>query len=221
MIRHAAPRPVRALAVAVVETSLDAALMARPGGAHRPHASGPAAGRRAVGVSAVARRADGEPPPALSAGPLTERLIHDVGARNAISDWTTSRSRGTKEPAGLVCRSSGRSRGSGGQDRTLTLRPGPLDAYMGCSGAEDGMLEEAPAALRVAARFLAVSGLGSRRFTVAMRTFPYPAKGRRASRQTPRAHLQGPAYSLRDGGLVFRGQPGVTDCARQCLPRPS
>ena len=68
--------------------------------------------------------------------------------------------------------------------------PSPYDlvhcgSYIGFSGAEDKVFEEAPAALRAAARWLEASGLRSRRFTVAMRTLLFPAKGRRASRQTP------------------------------------
>ena len=50
----------------------------------------------------------------MSAGLLAEGLVHGVGARGAVSDWTTSLNRGTTAGTGSVCRSSGRSRGSGG-----------------------------------------------------------------------------------------------------------
>ena len=92
VIRHATPA-VGALAVAVVEPAFEAALVACPGGAHRTlPADGPAP-LRAVGVAAVARRADGEGLAALAAGSLAEgRRVHGVGARGAGSDWTTGRS---------------------------------------------------------------------------------------------------------------------------------
>ena len=196
--------------------------MARPGGADRPQAAGSAARRRAVGVAAVARPADGERPAALTAGPLAERLIHGVGARKAISDWTTSRSRGTKGPAVSVCRSSGRSRGSGGQDRTLTLRPGPLGQLhtlfgrgrrdvrtgarrtSGCRSVRGG-LAPAFAPLHGRHAHLAVPGEGS------------PGQ----SPNTACGNSQGPACSLLDGGLLFSGRPGVTEAAKRCLASPS
>ena len=74
---------------------------------------------RAVGMPAVTRGADGEQAVAVSAGLLAERLVHGVRARGASSDWTASTNRGTTAPTGSVCRSSGRSRGSGGT-RALT-----------------------------------------------------------------------------------------------------
>ena len=84
VIRHAPPpRAVGALAVAVVETAFEAALVARPGGADRAAPAGDAAGERAVGVAAVARRADTEREAARAAGSLAERLVHGVGARRA------------------------------------------------------------------------------------------------------------------------------------------
>ena len=116
VIRHAAaPRTVGALPIAVVEAAFGAALVARPGGPHRPQAAGGAARLRAVGVAAVAGRADRERPAAHAASPLAERVIHGVGARRAGSDWTTGRGRDTTAPTGRYCRSAGRSRGSGGQ----------------------------------------------------------------------------------------------------------
>ena len=68
--------------------------------------------------------------------------------------------------------------------------PSPYDlvrwgSYIRCSDAEEGTNDVAPAALRAALELLEVSRLRSRRFTVAMRTLLFPAKGRRASRQTP------------------------------------
>ena len=135
VIRHAAaPCAVRALAVAVVETPFEAALMPRPGCADRAPPAGGPAGRRAVSMAPVTRCADGEGLAALAAGSLAEGMVHGVGARGARSDWTTSRSRGTKEPTVSVCRSSGRSRGSGGPDRTLIHRLGPLRQLHGLLG---------------------------------------------------------------------------------------
>ena len=68
--------------------------------------------------------------------------------------------------------------------------PSPYDlvrwgSYIRCSDAEEGTNDVAPAALRAALGSGEVSRLRSRRFTVAMRTLLFPAKGRRASRQTP------------------------------------
>ena len=114
MIRHTTPGAVGALPVAVVEAPFGAALMAGVGGSDRPAATGRPAPRRAVGLAAVTRRADGEESVAVSAGLLAEGLVHGVGARGAVSDWTTSLNRGTTAGTGSVCRSSGRSRGSGG-----------------------------------------------------------------------------------------------------------
>ena len=92
--------------------------MTSVGGSNAPATTGRPARRRAVGMAAVTRRADGEKTAALATGSLAEGLVHGVGARRAISDWTTSLNRGTTAGTGSVCRSSGRSRGSGGQ-------PGP------------------------------------------------------------------------------------------------
>ena len=113
-IRHAAAAgAVRALPVAMVEAPFGTALMAKVGGPQRPAAAERAARRRAVRMTAVTRRADGERTPALTAGLLTERF-HGVGAREAVSDWTANPNRGTTALAASVCRSPGRSRGSGG-----------------------------------------------------------------------------------------------------------
>ena len=114
LIRHAAADPVGALAVAVVEAPFEAALMPGSGGPHRAAAAESSAPRRAVGLAAVTRRADGERAAAVSADLLAERDVHGVGARGAVSDWTTRSNRGTTAPTGSFCRSSGRSRGSGG-----------------------------------------------------------------------------------------------------------
>ena len=89
VIRHAAAGAVGALTVAVVETSFRTALMTDVGGPNRPAPTGRPARRRAVGMTAVTRRADGEGTAALTAGSLAEGLVHGVGARGAISDWTT------------------------------------------------------------------------------------------------------------------------------------
>ncbi len=120
VIRHALPGAVGALPVAVVEASLGAALIAGSGGSDRPAAGGRAAPRRAVGVAAVARRADGEGAVAVPAGLPAEGLVHGVGARGVVSDWTTSLNRGTTARTGSVCRSSRRSRGFGRHNRALT-----------------------------------------------------------------------------------------------------
>ena len=113
VIPHAAAGAVGALTVAVVETSFRTALMTGVGGPNRPAPTGRPARRRAVGMTAVTRRADGEGTAALTAGSLAEGLVHGVGARGAISDWTTDLNRVTTAGTGSVCRSSGRSRGSG------------------------------------------------------------------------------------------------------------
>ena len=112
MIRHAAAGAVGALPVAMVETPFRAALMAGPGSSNRPATTGRPARRRAVGVAAVTRRADGEGTAAVTTGSLSEGLVHGVGARGAVSDWTTSVNRGTTAAIGSICRSSRRSRGS-------------------------------------------------------------------------------------------------------------
>ena len=126
VIRHAAPGAVGALPVAVVEAPLGTALMVGPGGSDRPAASGRAAPRRAVGMAAVTCRTDGEGPAALTTGLLAEGLFHGVGARGAVSDWTTGLNRGKTAGTGSVCRSSGRSRGPGRHNRALTPRLSPL-----------------------------------------------------------------------------------------------
>ena len=127
VIRHAAAGAVGALPVAMVETPFGAALMAGPGGSNRPAASDRAAPRRAVGLAAVTRRADGERSVALTTDLLAEGLVHGVGARGAVSDWTPSLNRGTTAATGSICRSSGRSRGVRlGHNRALTPRLSPL-----------------------------------------------------------------------------------------------
>ena len=100
--------------------------MEGPGGPDRPAAGGRPAPRRAVGMAAVTRRADGERSAALTTGLLPEGLVHGVGARGAVSDWTTGLNRGKTAGTGPVCRSSGRSRGSGRHNRALTPRLSPL-----------------------------------------------------------------------------------------------
>ena len=114
LIRHAAADAVGALAVAVVEATFQAPLMPSPGGPHRAAPAEHPARRRAVSMAAITRRADGKQATATSAGLLAERDVHGVGARGAISDWTTRSNRGTTAPTGSLCRSSGRSRGSAG-----------------------------------------------------------------------------------------------------------
>ena len=171
VIRHAAPGAVRALAVAVVEAAFGAALVAGPGGAHRPQAAGHAAGLRAVGVAAVAGCADGERLAAHAAGSPAERVVHGVGARRAGSDWTTGRNRVTTAPTGRLCRSAGRSRGSGGQDRALTSRLRSLQQSLGY-GVSPGLHTSCAAHLHHEAHL------------------PVPDSGRRASRQTPLALIR-------------------------------
>ena len=117
LIPHAAADAVGALAVAVVEAPFQTPLMPSPGSPHRAAAAERPARRRAVGSAAVTRRADGKQAAAMSAGllaELAERDVHGVGARGASSDWTTRSNRGTTAPTGSLCRSTGRSRGSGG-----------------------------------------------------------------------------------------------------------
>ena len=72
------------------------------GGPHRAAAAERPARRRAVGMAAITRRADGKQAAAVSAGLLAERQVHGVGARGAISDWTTRSNRGTTAPTGSV-----------------------------------------------------------------------------------------------------------------------
>jgi hypothetical protein len=100
--------------------------MAGPGGSNRPPPPGRSAPRGAVGMAAVTRRADREESVAVSTGLLAEGLFHGVGARGAVSDWTTGLNRGTTTGTGSVCRSSGRSRGPGRHNRALTPRLSPL-----------------------------------------------------------------------------------------------
>ena len=105
--------------VPVIEAPFRTALMAGLGGLHRAAAGQGPAARRAVGVAAVARRTDRKEAVAPAAGLLTEGLVHGVGARRAISDWTPSLNRDTTGATGSVCRRARRSRGSGGT-RALT-----------------------------------------------------------------------------------------------------
>ena len=119
VIPHAAPGAIGALMVPVIEAPFRTALMAGLGGLHRAAAGQGPAARRAVGVAAVARRTDRKEAVAPAAGLLTEGLVHGVGARRAISDWTPSLNRDTTGATGSVCRRARRSRGSGGT-RALT-----------------------------------------------------------------------------------------------------
>ena len=106
--------------IPVIEAPFRTALMAGLGGLHRAAAGQGPAVRRAVGVATVARRTDREEAVTPAAGLLAEGLVHGVGARGATSDWTASPNRDTTGATGSVCRSSRRSRGSGGT-RALTL----------------------------------------------------------------------------------------------------
>ena len=125
LIRHAAPNAIGALPVAVVEAPFGTALMSSPRRLHRPPATERPAGWRAVGVAAVAGRADREETAAMATGALAERVVHGVGARRAGPDWTARRIRGTTAGTGSVCRSSRRSRGSRKPLRALTPRLSP------------------------------------------------------------------------------------------------
>ena len=106
--------------IPVIEAPFRTALMAGLGGLHRAAAGQGPAVRRAAGVATVARRTDREEVVTPAAGLLAEGLVHGVGARGATSDWTASPNRDTTGATGSVCRSSRRSRGSGGT-RALTL----------------------------------------------------------------------------------------------------
>ncbi len=121
VIPHATARAIGALMVPVIEAPFRTALMAGLGGLHRAAAGQGPATRYAVGVAAVARRTDRKQAAAPAAGLLTEGLVHSVGARRAISDWTASPNRDTTGATGSVCRRARRSRGSGGRVRTLTF----------------------------------------------------------------------------------------------------
>ena len=125
LIRHAAPNAIGALPVAVVEAPFGTALMSSPRRLHRPPATERPAGWCAVGVAAVAGRADREETAAMATGALAERVVHGVGARRAGPDWTARRIRGTTAGTGSVCRSSRRSRGSRKPLRALTPRLSP------------------------------------------------------------------------------------------------
>ena len=105
VIRHAAPDAVGALPVAVVETPFGTVLMAGPGGLNGPATPGRPARRRAIDVTAVTRGADGEEPVAVTAGLLSERLVHGVGAHGRSptghkpEPWHNSRDQlGLSEP---------------------------------------------------------------------------------------------------------------------------
>ena len=99
--------------------------MSSPRRLHRPPATERPAGWRAVGVAAVAGRADREENAAMATAALAERVVHGVGARRAGPDWTARRIRGTTAGTGSVCRSSRRSRGSRMALRTLTPHLSP------------------------------------------------------------------------------------------------
>ena len=73
-MRHAdsAAGPVGALAIAMIEATLGALLMAAPGGANGARASGPPAGEATVGLPPIAGGTEDEGLPAPPTGPAPE-----------------------------------------------------------------------------------------------------------------------------------------------------
>src|SRR6516162_4557356 len=98
LIPHAGA--VRALMVAMIEAALWAPPMASTRSPDRRAASRGAARQRAIGVTAITRRADREEAVAASADFLAKRRVHNVGAA-ARSDWTRRLNRGTTKTTGL------------------------------------------------------------------------------------------------------------------------
>ena len=94
LIPHAPPRAVGPLMVSVIEAAFRTASMADLRRAYRAPTPLGATARRAVRMAAVTRPADGKDATAVAAGLLAKRLVHGVGARAAISDWTARPNRG-------------------------------------------------------------------------------------------------------------------------------
>jgi len=90
--------------IAMIEAALWAPPMASTRSPDRRAASRGAARQRAIGVTAITRRADREEAVAASADFLAKRRVHNVGAA-ARSDWTRRLNRGTTKTTGLVRRS--------------------------------------------------------------------------------------------------------------------
>jgi hypothetical protein len=88
----------------MIEAPFEAASMALTRGGDRTPTPGTAAGRRAVGVPAIARQTDREEAVAEPTGFLAKGRVHDVGAA-ARTDWTRRPNRGTRETTGSVRRS--------------------------------------------------------------------------------------------------------------------
>jgi hypothetical protein len=102
LIPHASA--VRALVIAMIESAFRAPAMPLPRRAEGRVTCRAAARWRAIGVTAITRRADGEGAIAASADFLAKRRVHDVEAA-ARFDWTRRTNRGTRETTGSVRRS--------------------------------------------------------------------------------------------------------------------
>ena len=118
LIPHAGA--IRPLMIPMIEAAFRAAAVSPARSADRTAAARGATDRRAVRVTAITGDTDREDPVTASAGFLTERSIHGVGAA-VRSDWTYSPNRGTTDRTASACRSPRLSRGPGGSVRALTL----------------------------------------------------------------------------------------------------
>lgn len=95
---------IGALMIAMIEAPFRARAMAPPCHLQAGPAPRRPAPRRAIRVTAVARRANRERPAAPATGLLTERGVHGVGATTS-PDWTSRPNHGTQGVTGSGCRS--------------------------------------------------------------------------------------------------------------------
>jgi hypothetical protein len=111
VIRHATTRPIRALAIAVIQAGFQALLVSPSRRAHRRPTGRLATRRRAVHVAAITAAADRKRLSATGTGTKAKRVVH--GAASRCCHWTPVPIRDTKKATVLVPWSPRRSRGPG------------------------------------------------------------------------------------------------------------